>query len=96
MIGRDYPEPIVDHAAERRRALERYRARGGAAGRDPRGGVIRSGRRGSGPHACPTATPTAATTMPASVTWTSELASETLRKRLRTIAISTSSHDTTT
>jgi deoxyribodipyrimidine photo-lyase len=28
VIGRDYPEPIVDHAAERRRALERYRAVG--------------------------------------------------------------------
>jgi deoxyribodipyrimidine photo-lyase len=28
VIGRDYPEPIVDHAAERRRALERYRAAG--------------------------------------------------------------------
>jgi len=26
VIGRDYPEPIVDHAAERRRALERYGA----------------------------------------------------------------------
>ncbi len=25
-IGRDYPEPIVDHAEERRRALERYRS----------------------------------------------------------------------
>lgn len=25
VIGRDYPAPIVDHAAERRRALERYR-----------------------------------------------------------------------
>ena len=25
-IGRDYPAPIVDHAQERRRALERYRA----------------------------------------------------------------------
>jgi deoxyribodipyrimidine photo-lyase len=25
-IGRDYPAPVVDHAAERRRALERYRA----------------------------------------------------------------------
>jgi len=25
-IGRDYPAPIVDHLAERRRALERYRA----------------------------------------------------------------------
>jgi deoxyribodipyrimidine photo-lyase len=25
-IGTDYPEPIVDHAAERRRAMERYRA----------------------------------------------------------------------
>jgi deoxyribodipyrimidine photo-lyase len=28
VIGRDYPEPIVDHAAERRRAIERYRAVG--------------------------------------------------------------------
>src|SRR4051812_34257617 len=28
-IGADYPEPIVDHAAERRVALERYRAAGG-------------------------------------------------------------------
>ena len=28
VIGRDYPDPIVDHAAERRRALERYRAAG--------------------------------------------------------------------
>ena len=28
VIGRDYPEPIVDHAAERWRALERYRAAG--------------------------------------------------------------------
>ena len=26
VIGRDYPEPIVDHAAERRRAIERYGA----------------------------------------------------------------------
>jgi deoxyribodipyrimidine photolyase len=25
-IGTDCPEPIVDHAAERRRALERYAA----------------------------------------------------------------------
>jgi deoxyribodipyrimidine photo-lyase len=25
-IGRDYPEPIVDHRAARERALERYRA----------------------------------------------------------------------
>ena len=25
-IGRDYPAPVVDHAEERRRALERYRA----------------------------------------------------------------------
>ena len=30
VIGRDYPAPIVDHARERERALERYRAaRGG-------------------------------------------------------------------
>jgi deoxyribodipyrimidine photo-lyase len=28
VIGRDYPEPIVDHAVERRRAIERYRAVG--------------------------------------------------------------------
>ena len=28
VVGRDYPEPIVDHAAERRRAIERYRAAG--------------------------------------------------------------------
>src|SRR4051794_17634051 len=28
VIGRDYPEPIVDHAAERRRTIERYRALG--------------------------------------------------------------------
>jgi deoxyribodipyrimidine photo-lyase len=28
VIGRDYPEPIVDHAVERRRAIERYRAAG--------------------------------------------------------------------
>jgi deoxyribodipyrimidine photo-lyase len=28
VIGRDYPAPIVDHAAERRRALERYAAAG--------------------------------------------------------------------
>jgi deoxyribodipyrimidine photo-lyase len=27
-IGRDYPEPIVDHAVARRRAIERYRAAG--------------------------------------------------------------------
>jgi deoxyribodipyrimidine photo-lyase len=26
VIGRDYPAPIVEHAAERRRAIERYRA----------------------------------------------------------------------
>ena len=26
VIGRDYPEPIVDHARERQRAMERYRA----------------------------------------------------------------------
>ena len=26
VIGRDYPAPIVDHAAERERAMERYRA----------------------------------------------------------------------
>jgi deoxyribodipyrimidine photo-lyase len=30
-IGRDYPAPVVDHAQERRRALERYRAAGSAA-----------------------------------------------------------------
>ena len=28
VIGRDYPAPIVDHAEERRRAIERYRAAG--------------------------------------------------------------------
>lgn len=26
VIGRDYPAPIVDHADERRRAIERHRA----------------------------------------------------------------------
>ena len=26
VIGRDYPEPIVDHKRERERALARYRA----------------------------------------------------------------------
>jgi deoxyribodipyrimidine photo-lyase len=26
VIGRDYPEPIVDHASARQAALERYRA----------------------------------------------------------------------
>ena len=25
VIGRDYPEPIVDHKVERERAMERYR-----------------------------------------------------------------------
>ena len=104
VIGRDYPEPIVDHArraAARARALpgggERRRGpsrpddpdRGRRCARGRQSGSPRPRRRGAGvPHACPTATPTAATTMPASVTWTSELASETLRKRLRTIAIS--------
>ena len=29
VIGRDYPAPIVDHAEERRRAIERYRAAAG-------------------------------------------------------------------
>jgi deoxyribodipyrimidine photo-lyase len=29
VIGRDYPPPIVDHAEERKRAIERYRAAGG-------------------------------------------------------------------
>lgn len=29
VIGKDYPAPIVDHAEERRRAVERYRAVGG-------------------------------------------------------------------
>ena len=29
VIGRDYPLPIVDHADERKRAIERYRAAGG-------------------------------------------------------------------
>jgi deoxyribodipyrimidine photo-lyase len=28
VIGRDYPEPVVDHAQARRRAIERYRAAG--------------------------------------------------------------------
>jgi deoxyribodipyrimidine photo-lyase len=32
-IGEDYPAPIVDHAAERRRALERYAAAGLSDGR---------------------------------------------------------------
>jgi deoxyribodipyrimidine photo-lyase len=32
-IGRDYPAPIVDHAAERRRALERYGRLSGASPR---------------------------------------------------------------
>jgi deoxyribodipyrimidine photolyase len=26
VIGRDYPAPVVDHAAARRRALDRYAA----------------------------------------------------------------------
>ncbi len=26
VLGRDYPAPVVDHAAERRVALERFRA----------------------------------------------------------------------
>ena len=34
VIGQDYPAPVVDHAVERRRALERYgtvgRGRGAA------------------------------------------------------------------
>lgn len=30
-IGRDYPAPVVDHAQERRRALERYRTAGSGA-----------------------------------------------------------------
>jgi deoxyribodipyrimidine photo-lyase len=29
VIGADYPAPMVDHAAERKRAIERYRAAGG-------------------------------------------------------------------
>jgi deoxyribodipyrimidine photolyase len=29
VIGRDYPEPIVDHGQERRVAMERYAAAGG-------------------------------------------------------------------
>jgi deoxyribodipyrimidine photo-lyase len=33
VIGRDYPAPIVDHAAERRRALERYGRLSGASRR---------------------------------------------------------------
>ncbi|MDQ3607715.1 MAG: FAD-binding domain-containing protein, partial [Actinomycetota bacterium] len=28
-LGGDYPEPVVDHKAERERAMERYRAAGG-------------------------------------------------------------------
>ena len=32
VIGRDYPAPIVDHKAERERAMERYRARVGLNG----------------------------------------------------------------
>ena len=28
VIGRDYPAPIVEHAAERKRAVERYQAVG--------------------------------------------------------------------
>jgi deoxyribodipyrimidine photo-lyase len=34
VIGRDYPAPVVDHAQERRRALDRYRAAGAAAAAD--------------------------------------------------------------
>ncbi len=30
VIGRDYPEPVVDHAQERRVAMDRYRAAGAA------------------------------------------------------------------
>jgi len=30
VIGRDYPEPVVDHRRERERALARYRAAAGA------------------------------------------------------------------
>ncbi|MDO8213051.1 deoxyribodipyrimidine photo-lyase [Conexibacter sp. CPCC 206217] len=33
VIGEDYPAPIVDHAVERKRALERYRAAGSATSR---------------------------------------------------------------
>jgi len=47
-------------------------------------------------HAWPTATPTIATTNPPQVTWTNELVSDTFRKRLRTIAMTTSSMETTT
>ncbi len=36
-IGRDYPAPLVDHATERRRAMERYRAVTGAGGAAPDG-----------------------------------------------------------
>ena len=32
VIGRDYPEPIVDHKRERERAMERYRAFAGGSG----------------------------------------------------------------
>jgi deoxyribodipyrimidine photo-lyase len=31
VIGRDYPDPIVDHKRERERALERYRAVAGSS-----------------------------------------------------------------
>ena len=36
MIGEDYPEPVVDHQAERRRAMGRYAA------------VLGADRRGTG------------------------------------------------
>jgi deoxyribodipyrimidine photo-lyase len=32
-IGEDYPAPVVDHRAERQRALERYRAAAGSGSR---------------------------------------------------------------
>ncbi len=41
VIGRDYPAPIVDHALERRRALERY---GSAPGAVPRSPMNREGK----------------------------------------------------
>jgi deoxyribodipyrimidine photo-lyase len=37
VIGRDYPAPLVDHATERRRAMERYRAVTAAGGIPPDG-----------------------------------------------------------
>ena len=34
VIGRDYPAPVVDHAEERRFAIERYRAAADAGSRE--------------------------------------------------------------